>query len=141
MLSIEAPYGDEHSPFHTLMSADIRGPLDVALLKAAIAHTTQRHEGLLERPVLPSWEPLVIEQSLPQLVAGADPVEVVYAMWAARRFSDRNPAVISRCFRAIQVLVQDFLRGPVTKSRVETCPILAELNPSRNVLLRLFRVI
>lgn len=91
MLSIEALYGDEHSPFHTLMSADVRGPLDGAALRAAIGHTTARHsslrtvfarddKGMLERLVLASCEPLIMEQTLPQLAADADPVEVVHAM-------------------------------------------------------------
>jgi hypothetical protein len=60
------------------------------------------------------------------------------AQWSAPRFSDRNPAVISRCFLAIQILVQDLLRSPVAESRVETRPIIAELDPPCNIVPCLF---
>ena len=51
----------------------------------------------------------------------------------APRFPDREFAVNSRGFLPIQVLVHDFLRSPVTESRVETSLIIAKLDPPRNV--------
>jgi hypothetical protein len=41
--------------------------------------------------------------------------------------------VNSRSFLPVQVLVHDFLRSPVAESRMETSPIIAELDPAGNV--------
>jgi hypothetical protein len=37
-----------------------------------------------------------------------------------------------------QVFIQDFLRSPVPESRVETSPVIAELDPPRNLIPGLF---
>jgi hypothetical protein len=50
-------------------------------------------------------------------------------------FSGQGISVNSRGFLPVQVLVHDFLRSPVTESRVETGPIIAELDPPRDVFL------
>jgi len=79
------------SAFHLLFSADIRGPVDAAHLRSALARLTRRHAslrtvfvrddatGVPRRRVLTRWEPVVIEQSMPA-PAGADPVAAVHAV-------------------------------------------------------------
>lgn len=87
MLFSEQLYGG--SAFHLLFSADIRGVVDPARLRSVLTSLTRRHSslrtvfvrdenGCLLRRVLPAWDPVVIEQSLPA-PADDDPVAVAHA--------------------------------------------------------------
>lgn len=94
MLAAEQRWGCEPSPFHLMFSASITGVIDVSLLKAALAQMTRRHAALRTiftrdpetgspgARVLAAWEPALIEQELPPLPPGADPVDVVHALLA-----------------------------------------------------------
>jgi len=52
--------------------------------------------------------------------------------WAAPIFPDSGIEAISCCTLPVQVLVVDFLRSPVPECRVETSPIVPELDVPRN---------
>jgi MFS family permease len=56
--------------------------------------------------------------------------------WAAPRFPDSGFGAISCRTLPVQVLVVDFLRSPVAECRMETGPIIPELDIPRNVLPR-----
>ena len=60
----------------------------------------------------------------------------VAANWAAPRFPDSGIGAISCCPLPVQVLVVDFLRSPVAECRMETSPIIPELDVPGNVLSR-----
>src|SRR5258708_17621409 len=55
-------------------------------------------------------------------------------VWAAPHFPDSGFGAISCRTLPVQVLVVDFLRSPVAECRMETSPIIPELNVARNVL-------
>src|SRR5258708_23214073 len=59
-------------------------------------------------------------------------------MWAAPPFPDSGIGAISCCELPVQVLVVGFLRSPVAECRVETLPIVADLNVPLNILPRHF---
>src|SRR5262249_34853964 len=58
------------------------------------------------------------------------------AGWAAPNFPDSGIGAISCCTLPVQVLVMDFLRSPVPERRMETSPIIPELDVPRNVFPR-----
>src|SRR5258708_4398274 len=58
------------------------------------------------------------------------------SVWAAPRFPEGGLGAISCCTMPVQVLVVDFLRSPVAECRMETRPIIAELDIARIVLTR-----
>ena len=53
--------------------------------------------------------------------------------WAPS-FPDSGIGAISCCTLPVQVLVVDFLRSPVAECRMETSPIIPELDVPRNIL-------
>src|SRR5215471_14430578 len=58
--------------------------------------------------------------------------------WAAPHFPDSFINAISCCELPVQILVVGLLRSPVTECRMETFPIVADLDVPRNVLARTF---
>jgi len=53
--------------------------------------------------------------------------------WAAPNFPDSGIGAISCCTLPVQVLIVDFLRSPVPEARMETSPIIPELDVACNV--------
>ena len=62
------------------------------------------------------------------------PVRLIGETWAASHFPDSFICVISCCELPVQVLVVGLLRSPVTECRMETLPIIADLDVPGNVL-------